>query len=94
MDRLLGFWFERTFPSSQRRGELLDKGRMAKERDVSAIRQLLHRRWKAHCSDLARYPNGLPDSIPARVYTRRAAEGALQMADQVLLAVQQRLLPK
>ena len=38
-----------------------------------------------------RYPNGLPDSIPARVYTRRAAEGALQMADQVLLAVQQRL---
>lgn len=38
-----------------------------------------------------RYPNSLPDSIPARVYTRRAAEGALQMADQVLLAVQKRL---
>jgi HEPN domain-containing protein len=38
-----------------------------------------------------RYPNGLPDSIPARVYTRRAAEETMRMADQVLHAVQQKL---
>lgn len=38
-----------------------------------------------------RYPNGLPDSIPARVYTRRAAEETLFMADQVLHVVQQKL---
>lgn len=38
-----------------------------------------------------RYPNGLPDSIPARVYTRRAAAETMQMADQVLLVVQQKL---
>jgi HEPN domain-containing protein len=38
-----------------------------------------------------RYPNGLPDSIPARVYTRRAAEETMAMADQVLLLVQQKL---
>lgn len=31
-----------------------------------------------------RYPNGLPDSIPARVYTRHAAEETMHMADQVL----------
>ena len=64
---------------------------MVRDQDVFAIRRLLHHRREVHCSDLTRYPNGLPDSIPARVYTRRAAEGALQMADQVLLAVQQRL---
>lgn len=38
-----------------------------------------------------RYPNGLPDSIPARVYTRRAAEETMHMADQTLLLVQQKL---
>ncbi len=31
-----------------------------------------------------RYPNGLPDSIPARVYTRSAAEDALRLADRAL----------
>ncbi|MCJ7735686.1 MAG: HEPN domain-containing protein [Anaerolineae bacterium] len=34
-----------------------------------------------------RYPNGLPDSIPARVYTRAAAVETLRMADQALVAV-------
>jgi HEPN domain-containing protein len=38
-----------------------------------------------------RYPNGLPDSIPARVYTRKAAEETLDMADQVLASVRQKL---
>ena len=38
-----------------------------------------------------RYPNGLPESIPARVYTRRAAEETLRMADQVLAVVRQKL---
>ena len=31
-----------------------------------------------------RYPNGLPDSIPARVYTQASAEEALRLADQTL----------
>ena len=34
-----------------------------------------------------RYPNGLPDSIPARVYTRAAAAETLRMADQALVVV-------
>jgi HEPN domain-containing protein len=38
-----------------------------------------------------RYPNGLPDSIPARVYSRKAAEGMLDMADRVLALVRQKL---
>jgi HEPN domain-containing protein len=38
-----------------------------------------------------RYPNGLPDSIPARVYTQRSAEETMRMADQVLHIVQQKL---
>lgn len=38
-----------------------------------------------------RYPNGLPDSIPARVYTRAAAEEALRLADQTLHLVQEKL---
>jgi len=38
-----------------------------------------------------RYPNSLPDSIPARVYTRRAAEETLRMADQALALVRQKL---
>ena len=38
-----------------------------------------------------RYPNGLPESIPARVYNQRAAEETLHMADQVLTLVRQKL---
>jgi len=38
-----------------------------------------------------RYPNGLPDSIPARVYNRHAAEETMLMADQVLNLVRQKL---
>ena len=38
-----------------------------------------------------RYPNGLPDSIPARVYTRPVAEEVLRLADQVLHLVEGKL---
>jgi HEPN domain-containing protein len=38
-----------------------------------------------------RYPNGLPDSIPARVFTRTAAEETLRMADHALAFVTARL---
>lgn len=38
-----------------------------------------------------RYPNSLPDSIPARVYTRTVAEEVLLMADQVLGLVRNKL---
>jgi HEPN domain-containing protein len=38
-----------------------------------------------------RYPNSLPDSIPARVYTQRVAEDTLRMADQTLRLVRQKL---
>jgi HEPN domain-containing protein len=38
-----------------------------------------------------RYPTGLPDSIPARVYTRAAAEETLRLADQTLRLVQRKL---
>jgi len=38
-----------------------------------------------------RYPNSLPGSIPARVYTRGAAEETVRMADQVLDLVRRRL---
>ena len=38
-----------------------------------------------------RYPSGLPDSIPAHVYTRKAAEETLRMADQVLEVVRRKL---
>ncbi len=31
-----------------------------------------------------RYPNGLPDSIPARVYTQPVAEETVRMADLLL----------
>jgi HEPN domain-containing protein len=37
-----------------------------------------------------RYPNGLPDSIPARVYTRPVATEALRLADQTLRLVQEK----
>ncbi|MEW6718155.1 MAG: HEPN domain-containing protein [Chloroflexota bacterium] len=38
-----------------------------------------------------RYPNGLPDNIPARVYTRHSAEETLCMADLVLNLVRKKL---
>ena len=38
-----------------------------------------------------RYPNGLPDSIPARVYTRPAAEETLRLADRTLRLVEEKL---
>ena len=38
-----------------------------------------------------RYPNGLPDSIPARVYTRPVAVEVLRLTDLVLQLVQQKL---
>jgi len=31
-----------------------------------------------------RYPNGLPDSIPAKIYTKKVAKEVLRMADQTL----------
>lgn len=38
-----------------------------------------------------RYPNGLPGSIPARVYNRQTAELTMDMADRALAAVRKRL---
>ncbi len=38
-----------------------------------------------------RYPNGLPDSIPARVYTSDAAQGSAALAEDVVTYVQQLL---
>jgi HEPN domain-containing protein len=38
-----------------------------------------------------RYPNSLPDSIPALVYTRKAAEDTLQLADRALTLVKKKL---
>jgi len=38
-----------------------------------------------------RYPNGLPDSIPARVYTRKVAEEVLRLADEALGLVRKKL---
>ncbi len=40
-----------------------------------------------------RYPNSLPDSIPARVYTRPAAENAVSLAKEVVEFVRKKLLP-
>ena len=40
-----------------------------------------------------RYPNSLPDSIPARVYNRTSAEETIAMADAVLDVVQSKLPP-
>jgi HEPN domain-containing protein len=34
-----------------------------------------------------RYPNSLPDSIPARVHTRKAAKEAVRLADEVVAFV-------
>lgn len=38
-----------------------------------------------------RYPNGLPDDIPAHVYNRETAADALRLADEVVQAVGIRL---
>ncbi|MBN1935140.1 MAG: HEPN domain-containing protein [Anaerolineae bacterium] len=38
-----------------------------------------------------RYPNGIPDSIPARIYTHAVARETLRMADAVLMLVQSKL---
>ena len=38
-----------------------------------------------------RYPNGIPDSIPARVYTEDAARGAVGLASEAVTFVTERL---
>lgn len=38
-----------------------------------------------------RYPNGLPSSIPAKVYNRRAAQETMKMADKVLKTIRKKL---
>jgi len=38
-----------------------------------------------------RYPNSLPDSIPARIYTHAVAQEALHLTDQALRLVQEKL---
>jgi HEPN domain-containing protein len=35
----------------------------------------------------ARYPNSVPDSIPARIYTQGAAKEAVKMAEEIVLFV-------
>ncbi len=40
-----------------------------------------------------RYPNSLPGSIPARVYTREVAEGAVAVAEETVAFVEARLPP-
>ena len=41
-----------------------------------------------------RYPNGLPDGIPAQVYTARAARQAVALAAEVVHFVEERMSPK
>lgn len=38
-----------------------------------------------------RYPNGIPDSIPAKVFTRKPAEEALRMAEKTIEFVRPRI---
>lgn len=38
-----------------------------------------------------RYPNGLPDGIPAQVYNRPVAEDAVKLAEEVVMFVAHRL---
>ena len=38
-----------------------------------------------------RYPNGLPDSIPARVYTEEVAKTAATLAEEVVSAIRSEL---
>ncbi len=41
-----------------------------------------------------RYPNGLPDGIPAQVYNREAAREAVQLAEEVVTFVTRCLRPE
>ena len=38
-----------------------------------------------------RYPNGVPDSIPARVYTKYAASQAVILADEIVEFVKKKI---
>jgi len=40
-----------------------------------------------------RYPNGLPDSIPAEVYTKDAAAAAVALADEAVETIRQLINP-
>lgn len=40
-----------------------------------------------------RYPNSLPDSIPARVYGEEAARNAVSLAEEIVAFVKERLEP-
>ena len=39
-----------------------------------------------------RYPNSLPDSIPARVYTKDAARGSVNLAGDIVAFVKNRII--
>jgi HEPN domain-containing protein len=38
-----------------------------------------------------RYPNGIPDSIPAKVYTKKPAEEAVKLAERAIKFVKERI---
>jgi HEPN domain-containing protein len=38
-----------------------------------------------------RYPNGVPDSIPARVYTKYAASQAVGLAEEIVELVKKKI---
>ena len=38
-----------------------------------------------------RYPNGLPDSIPAKVYTEEIAQGAASLAEEIVSSIRSEL---
>jgi len=38
-----------------------------------------------------RYPNSLPDSIPARVYTKNAADEAARLAEEIVKSVKEKI---
>lgn len=38
-----------------------------------------------------RYPNSLPDSIPARVYTKDAADEAARLAEEIVRSVKEKI---
>ncbi len=38
-----------------------------------------------------RYPNSLPDSIPARVYTQNAAKEAVQLTEEIVITVHKKI---
>lgn len=38
-----------------------------------------------------RYPNSLPDSIPARIYTQSAAQEAVRLAEEMVSVVREKL---